>query len=193
MRGLIIVYHRRDDLSIIGCVLRHLGEIEMADEGQPGIIARQLQGGIICTVALVVPDRQSLVDRDHFLVEIFMIPTNQDHGVLLQKGEDEALHLHGFLPAVEDIAQNDQLVRLRIGEIPRLIQRLMKFSIKAVNIGGDVVFHRIGFLLPRLAFETQLSWIPVFDDTVSQIRNARNNAFTNSIIAFRMSCLYQFG
>ena len=29
----------------------------------------------------------------------------------------------------------------RHGKIPRLIQRLMKFSIKSVNIGGDVVFH----------------------------------------------------
>ena len=45
------------------------------------------------------------------------------------------------LPAVEDIAQDDQLVRLGIGEIPRLIQRFMKFGIKAVNIGGNVVFH----------------------------------------------------
>ncbi len=26
---------------------------------------------------------------------------------LLQKGEDEPLHLHGFLPAVEDIPQDD--------------------------------------------------------------------------------------
>ena len=49
-----------------------------------------------------------------------MIPADQNHGVLLQKGENEALHLHGFLPAIEDIAQDDQLVRLGIGEIPRL-------------------------------------------------------------------------
>ena len=121
--------------------MRRLGEIEIADEGQTGVIACQLQGRSVGTVALVVPDRQALVDCNHFLVEIFMIPTDQDHGVLLQKGEDEPLHLHGFLPAVEDIAQDDELMRLRIGEIPRLIQRLMKFSIKAVNIGGDVVFH----------------------------------------------------
>ena len=65
MRGLIIVYHRRDDLSIIGCVLRRLGEIVIADEGQPGIIARQLQGCPVGPVALVVPDGQALVDRDH--------------------------------------------------------------------------------------------------------------------------------
>ena len=141
MRGLIIVYHRRDDLSIIGCVLRRLGEIEIADEGQPGVIARQLQGRSVGAVALVMPDRQALVDRDHFLVEIFMIPADQDHGVLIQKGENKPLHLHSFLPAVEDIAQDDQLVRLEIREIPRLIQRLMKFSIKAVNIGGDIVFY----------------------------------------------------
>ena len=125
MRGLIIVYHRRDDLAIIGCVLCRLGEIEITDDGQPRVIACQLQGGSVGPVALVVPDRQAFVDRDHFLVEIFMIPTDQDHGVLIQKGEDEALHLHGFLPAVEEIAQDDQLVRLRIGEIPRLIQRFM--------------------------------------------------------------------
>ena len=74
------------------------------------------------------------------------LDTNQDYGVLIQKGENEALHLHGFLPAVEDIAQDDELMRLRIGEIPRLIQRLMKFGIKAVNIGGDVVFH-VGVIL----------------------------------------------
>ena len=45
------------------------------------------------------------------------------------------------LPAVEDITQDYQLVRPRIGEIPHLIQRFMKFGIKAVNNGGDVVFH----------------------------------------------------
>ena len=87
------------------------------------------------------PERVPVSVSDHFLVEIFMIPPDQDHGVLLQKGEDEALHLHGFLPAVEDIPQDDQLVRLWIVEIPRFIQRLMKFRIKAVNIGGDIVFH----------------------------------------------------
>ncbi len=70
-----------------------------------------------------------------------MIPADQDHGGLRQKGENEALHFLGFLPAFEDIAQDNQLVWLEIDEIPRLIQRLMKFSIKAVNIGGDVVFH----------------------------------------------------
>ena len=142
VRGLIIVYHRRNDLSIIGCVLRRLGEIEMADEGQPGVIARQLQGGSVGPVALVVPDGQALVNRDHFLIEILMIPTNQDHGILLHELQDELLHLHSFQPAVEEIAQDDQLVRFRIVEIPRLIQRLMKFRIKAVHIGGDVVFHK---------------------------------------------------
>ena len=55
--------------------------------------------------------------------------------------QDKPLLLDRLLAAVEDIAQDDQLVRLRIGEIPRLIQRLMKFGIKAVNIGGDVVIH----------------------------------------------------
>ena len=45
------------------------------------------------------------------------------------------------LPAVEDITQDYQLVRPRIDEIPHLIQRFMKFGIKAVNNGGDVVFH----------------------------------------------------
>ena len=72
-----------------------------------------------------------------------MIPADQDHGVQLQKRKDKSLHLNGFLAAVEDIAQDDQLVQLRIGEIPRLIQRLMKFGIKAVNIGGNEVFHRL--------------------------------------------------
>ena len=38
----------------------------------------------------------------------------------------------GFLPGVEHVAQDDQLVWLRIGEIPRLAQRLMKFSITTV-------------------------------------------------------------
>ncbi len=70
-----------------------------------------------------------------------MVSPNQDHISLLHELENELLHLQGFLPAVEQIAQDDQLVRFRIVEIPRLIQRFMKFSIKAVNIGGDLVFH----------------------------------------------------
>ena len=37
--------------------------------------------------------------------------------------------------------QDDQFVHFRIGEMPRHIQRLMIFSIKAVNIDDDVVFH----------------------------------------------------
>lgn len=94
-----------------------------------------------CTRGQAAP-RQS----GSFLGEIFRIPANRDHGVLLHEWENEALHLHGFLPAVEEIAQDDQLVRLGINEIPRFIQRLMKFSIKAVNIGGDVIFHMNPFL-----------------------------------------------
>ena len=136
MRGLIIVYHRRDDLSIIGCVLCRLGEIKIADDSQPGVIARQLQGGPVCPVALVMPDRQSLVDRDHFLVEIFVVSSDQDYVVPLHELQNKLLHLHSFPPAVEQIAQDDQLVRLGIVEIPRRVQRFMKFSIEAVNIGG---------------------------------------------------------
>ena len=112
-----------------------------SDEDFPGVVTRQLQGCSVGPAALVVPDRQALVDRDHFLAEIFMVPADRDHGALPQKGENDLLHLYRFLPAVEDIAQDDQFVRLRIGEIPRLIQRLVQFGIKAVNIGGDAVFQ----------------------------------------------------
>ena len=70
-----------------------------------------------------------------------MVSPNQDHVVLLHELQNKVLHLHGFQPAVKQIAQDDQPVRLGIGEIPGLIQRLMKFIVKAVNIGGDIVFH----------------------------------------------------
>ena len=139
--GLVPVDHGRDDLLEIRRVLCRFGEINVADDSQPGVKACQLQGSIICSIAPVVPVGQALVDRVHFLVEIFMVPADEDHCVLFHELQNEPLHLHGFLPAVEQITQDDQLVRLGIGEIPRLIQRLMKFSIKAVNIGGDVIFH----------------------------------------------------
>ena len=141
MLGLVPVDHDRDDLSEIQRILRSLGEIIIADDGQPEVIACQLQGGIICPIAPVVTDRQALVDRDHLLVEIFMVSAHEDHGVLPQKGEDEALHLHSFLPTAEQSIQDDQLVKFGVGEAPRLVQCLMKFSIKAVYIGGDIVFH----------------------------------------------------
>ena len=83
----------------------------------------------------MMPDGKAFVNGDHFFKEIFMIPSNQDHSILLHELKDVFLHLYRFLPAVEDITQDDELMRLRIGEIPCLIQRFMKFSIKAVNIG----------------------------------------------------------
>ena len=75
-----------------------------------------------------------------------MIPSNQDHSLLIHEPKDEVLHLYRFLPPVEDIAQDDQLVQIGIVEIPRLIQRLMKCSLKAVNIGRDVVSHDLSLL-----------------------------------------------
>ena len=39
------------------------------------------------------------------------------------------------------IAQHDQLMRLRIGEVSCRIQRIVEFGIEAVYIGGNVVFH----------------------------------------------------
>lgn len=59
--------------------------------------------------------------------------------------QDEPLLLDRLLATIEDITQDDQLVRLGIVEIPHIIQCHMKFSVKAVNISGDVVFH--GFIV----------------------------------------------
>ena len=73
----------------------------------------------------MVPERQAPVDGGQVFKEIFMVPAHEDHGVPLHEFEQEALHLHGLLPAVEQIAEDDQPVRLGIGEIPGLVQRLV--------------------------------------------------------------------
>ena len=116
--GLVVVDHGWDDLPIIRRVLRSLGEIIVAHDSQSRIVSCQLQGGRIGTVALMMLGGQAFVDRDHFLIEIFMVSPNQNHVVLLHELQNELLHFHGFLHAVEQIAQNDQLVRLWISEIP---------------------------------------------------------------------------
>ena len=140
--GLVVLPGRGDDLSVIGRVLRRGGKGQIVLQGLRLVIAGQLQGRPIGSVAHMVPDRQALVDGDQLLIEVLMIPAHQDHRVFIHKLQDETLHRDGLLSAVKDIPQDNQLVGLRVGEIPRLIQRPVKLGIKAVNIGGDVVFHR---------------------------------------------------
>ena len=141
VRGLVVINGCRNDLPIVWRLPRSLCEIPMPDLRHGWVKACQLKCGSVGAVAYMMPDGKAFIDGDHFFKKIFMVPSNQDHSILIHELKDGLLHLHSFLPPVEDITQNDQLVRLRIGEIPRLIQRFMKFRIKAVNIGGDVVFH----------------------------------------------------
>ena len=151
VRGLVVINGCRDDLLIEWRLPRSLGEIPMPDLRHGWIKACQLKRRSVCAIAYMMPDGKPFVNCDHLFKEIFMIPSNQDHSLLLHEPKDEVLHLYRFLPAVEDIAQNDQLVRLGLVEIPRLIQCFMKFRIKAVNIGGDVVFHRFKRTASRLS------------------------------------------
>ena len=122
----------------------------MPDLRHGWIKACQLKRRTVGAVAHMMPDWQALVDRDHFRKEILMVSADHNDGVLLHELQDEPLHLDRLRAAVEDVAQDDQFVRLGIVEIPRLIQRFMKFGIKAVNIGGDIVFHRFKRKASRL-------------------------------------------
>ena len=141
VRSLIVINGCRNDLPIVWRLPRSLGEIPMSDLRHGWVKACQLKCGSVCAIAYMMPDGKPFVYGDHFREQILMISADQNDSVLLHELQDELLHLGRLRASVEDIAQNDQLVRLRIGEITRLIQRFMKFSIKTVNIGGDVVFH----------------------------------------------------
>ena len=85
VRGLIVVNGYRDNLLIVRRLPRYLGEIPMPDLRHGRVIACQLQGRSVGAVTYMMPDGKPFVDRDHFLIEIFVIAANQDHGVLLHE------------------------------------------------------------------------------------------------------------
>ena len=69
-----------------------------------------------------------------------MVPADEDQ-VVSHVLQDEFLHLLRFHAAVEHVAQDDQFMRLRVGEISGLGQRFFEFIEKAVYIGCNIVFH----------------------------------------------------
>ena len=88
-----------------------------------------------------------------------MVPADENHGVLLNEFKDEVLHFYSFLPAVEQIAQDNELVRYGIGEIPRLVQRIMKLSIEVFNAASQIAHEESELLFRGLsAFMTLNSY-----------------------------------
>ena len=101
--------------------LRHLLEVKRFCPAFISLwIACQLQGSPVGSVAHMMPDRQAFINDDHFLIEVFMVSANQNHRALIHELEDISLHRHSLLARVEQIVQDDLLVRLGIGEKPYL-------------------------------------------------------------------------
>ena len=72
-----------------------------------------------------------------------MITPNEDNLVPLEKAHEKFLQLLRLSAAVEQIAADDELFAFFFFKKTAFRQAVFQFVIKAVRIGGDIIFHAI--------------------------------------------------
>ena len=75
--------------------------------------------------------------------QIFVIAPNEDKLVPLEKAHEKFLQLLRLSAAVEQIAADDELFAFFFFKKTAFRQAVFQFVIKAVRIGGDIIFHAI--------------------------------------------------
>ena len=145
----VVVHRGRDDAPVVCRLLCGGSKVQVALARRHRVEAGQLQRRAIGAVALVVADRQPLVDRDQLLKQVLVVAAHQDHRIALHQLQQKRLHLAGLLPAVHHVAQKQQLVRQWIGKEARLGQLSAQFGIKAVHVGRHIVPQALASLTRR--------------------------------------------